>query len=230
MKKRILLSLVSFFMMTAMWASLNDAYQIYVTAGANGKTYGTAELTLNLKNRKAIATWSCTIVLPAGVTAKSVAVVDGRYPEDYNPVITLTPANTEGEYKVECGTEAEGVVLTGTEGAVATVTVEIAGTVEPGDYAVTVKDTKLTEADGTINEDKKGSREFTWTIEQGEEPGVDGDLNGDGELNISDAQTVLIGIANQYTVETYPAYDVNKDGEINISDAQTLLIWIANQG
>ena len=71
MKKRILLSLVSFFAMTAMWASITDAYQIYVK-GANGKTYGTAELTLNMKNKNAIAIWKCTLVLPEGITYKDV--------------------------------------------------------------------------------------------------------------------------------------------------------------
>ena len=78
MKKRILLSLVSFFMMTAMWASLQEAYKIYVTADANGKTGDFATLTLNMKNRNAITKWQCTLVLPAGVTFDSAELVPNR--------------------------------------------------------------------------------------------------------------------------------------------------------
>ena len=109
MKKRILLSLVSFFAMTAMWASITDAYQIYVT-GANGKTYGTAELTLNMKNKNAIAIWKCTLVLPEGITYKDVAVVDGRYPEGFNAVIKAVPGNNN-EVAITCSGD-EGLTLT----------------------------------------------------------------------------------------------------------------------
>ena len=54
----------------------------------------------------------------------------------------------------------------------------------------------------------------------------EGDVNGDFELNIADAQTVLIGIANG-SPESY--LDINGDGEVNIADAQSILILIANE-
>ena len=57
--------------------------------------------------------------------------------------------------------------------------------------------------------------------------GIRGDINGDGELDIADAQSILILIANG--AEYSAAVDVNGDSEINISDAQTILIMIANQ-
>ena len=91
MKKRILLSLVSFFAMTAMWASLTDDYQIYVTA-ANGKTGATAELTLSMKNKNAIATWRCDLFLPEGVTFESVEAIEGRYPAEYAPDGQFNPS------------------------------------------------------------------------------------------------------------------------------------------
>ena len=86
MKKRILLSLMSFFVMTSMWATLASYYQMKVTASANGKTGETATLTLNLENKNAVTTWQCLVTLPEGVTYKegTFAIVDGRYPEGYN--------------------------------------------------------------------------------------------------------------------------------------------------
>ena len=53
-----------------------------------------------------------------------------------------------------------------------------------------------------------------------------GDVNGDNQTNVSDAQSVLILMAdNIYKEEA----DVNHDGFINISDAQSILIIMADQ-
>jgi hypothetical protein len=222
MKKRILLSLVSFFVMTAMWASLVDAYQIYVTAAANGKTGATAELTLNMKNKTAIGTWSCTLVLPAGVSFEDVAVVPARYPEGYNPEITATPSNNN-EVLISCHGEA-GVALTGTDGAVATVTVKVASDVEPGNYAVLVKNAVMEEPNGNLKNDSE--REYTWTIEQGEEPGITGDLNDDGTVDIADAVTVL----NYMAAGEYDAKaDINEDEVVDIADYVSILNIMAAQ-
>lgn len=216
MKKRILLSLVSFFAMTAMWASLTDAYQIYVT-GANGKTNGTAELTLNMKNRNAIGIWQCTLVLPEGVTFESAAVVAGRYPEGYEAEFVATP-NADGTVTFTCS-GADGVAMTGTDGAVATVTVKI-GDITPGDYVVTVKAAQLIEPNGTIHTDGKTVREFTWTVEQGAAPSIKGDLNGDGTVDISDGVAVLNLMASDGYAE---AADLNKDQTVDISDFVSIL-------
>ena len=223
MKKRILLSLVSFFMMTAMWASLIDAYRIEVTAAANGKTYATAELTLNMWNKEAIGTWQTTLVLPEGITFKSVAIVDGRYPEGYNAELKTT-TNADGSVTILCEGEV-GVALTGTAGAVATVTVEIAGTVEPGDYKIIAKDTQLTEVGGTIH-NNANVKELTWTIEQGEEPQPGGDLNGDGKIDIADAVSVLDVMAS---ADPDMKADLNGDGKVDIADLVVVLDLMAQQ-
>ena len=224
MKKRILLSLVSFFAMTAMWASLVDAYKITVTADAPGKTYGTAELTLNMDNKSAISTWQCTLVLPEGVTFKSVAAVPARYPEAYGtPQIDAT-VNADGSVTFACSGEA-GATLTGTAGAIATVTVDIAGTVAPGDYTLVVKNTQLVEPNDNIRNDQK-TREYTWTIEEGEEPGIDGDLNGDNKVDIADAVSVLnIMASGVFDAKA----DLNNDGKIDVADFVSVLNIMAAQ-
>jgi len=224
MKKRILLSMVSFFMMTASWASLLEAYKIEASAAANGKTNATAELTLSMKNRLAIGTWQCTLVLPEGVTFQSATLLQSRVPEGYNAEFTATP-NADGTVSFFCEGE-EGIALNGTEGAIATVTVAIAADAPLGDVIVTVKDTQLTEPNGTMHGDAKGQREFTWTIEQGEEPGIEGDLNGDGKVDIADGVAVLEVMANSaYTEEA----DLNKDGKVDIADFVAVLDIMARQ-
>ena len=223
MKKRILLSLVSFFMMTAMWASIKEAYQIYVTAGANGKTGATAELTLNMKNRNAIWTWECTLALPEGVTFESAEIADGRYPEGYEAVLKTT-VNADGTVTIACS-GAEGVALTNTDGAVATVKVKVAADVQPGDVVVTVVagKTKLVETDTTTIHTDEKAREYTWTIEQGAEPAKKGDVNGDGSVDISDVVEVLARMANNIDG------DVNGDGVTDISDVVEVLALMAQQ-
>lgn len=50
-----------------------------------------------------------------------------------------------------------------------------------------------------------------------------GDVNDDGELNISDVQELINIILLNDTIEPNPAYDFNEDGDINISDVQALI-------
>ena len=220
MKKRILLSLVSFFMMTAMWASLIEAYMIEA-AGANGKTNSTATLTLNMTNRTAVAAWTCTLVLPEGVTFENATVSGGRYPEGYAADLKIR-VNNDNSVVLTCQGES-GVNITGTAGEVATVTVSIANTVTPGEVKVYVNNIVLLEGDGTRHE--RETTEFTWIIEQGEEPGIEGDLNGDDSVDISDGVVVLDAIANG---DTDSKYDLNKDGFVDISDFVFVLDLMAS--
>ena len=213
--------MVSFFMVTAMWASLLEAYQIYVTA-ANGKTNATAELTLNMKNKVAIAGWHCTLVLPQGVTFQSATLLDARVPEGYNAEFKYT-VNADGTVYIECQGD-EGVALTGNDGAVATVTVAIAADAPLGDCVVNVKNAQLEEPSGDLH--NRADNEFTWTIEQGEEPGPEGDLTGDGEVNIADAVVILDAMA---IGEYEKAYDLNNDNEVNIADFVIILDIMAAQ-
>ncbi|MCR5850022.1 MAG: hypothetical protein K6G92_04845 [Bacteroidaceae bacterium] len=224
MKKRILLSLVAFFAMTAMWASLIDAYKITVAAAANGKTNATAEFTLSMDNKNAIGTWTCTVALPTGVTYVdgSAAVVPARYPEGYNPVISAK-VNEDGTVTFTCYGE-EGAVMTGTAGAVATFSVAIAADAPVGDCEVTVKvGTQLVEPNGTIRTDTK-DRVYNWTIEQGENPGVKGDTNEDGNVDIADVVTNLNAMAEGLTDAKY---DVNGDQSVDIADVVSILNLMA---
>lgn len=218
MKKRILLSLVSFFMMTAMWASLIEAYRLEVTAAANGKAGSTATLTLSMENKEAIVqTWQCTVKLPAGVTYVdgSFAVVPARYPEGYNAEVTAT-VNADGTVTFACTGEG---AITGTTGAVATFDVQIDATVEPGNYVVAVTGKHIVTVSEDIYDDPK-ERPYTWTIEEGAPAFPKGDVNCDNDVNIADAVSVLNAMAGE---DVPGEADVNGDGSVNIADFVTVL-------
>ena len=221
MKKRILLSLVSFFMMTAMWAGLVEAYGIYVTAPANGVTNSNATLTLNMKNQHAIASGVCTIVLPEGVSFVDAAVSGSRYPASYNANFSATP-NSDGSVTIACQ-GAAGVTLTGTDGEVATMTVAVASDAPVGEVKVYVNNAQLFEVNSSAVHNKS-SEECPWIIEQGAEPAIEGDVNEDGSVDITDGVVVLDAIANG---ATDAMYDINGDGSVDISDFTAILDLMA---
>ena len=125
-------------------------YYIYVTT-TSGEAGSTAELTLNIHNNNPINYWKCDLILPEGFTLKSAAPVKDRWPEEYDPIIT-TNANDDGSVTIfnNFNNDAEDVSLTGTDGPVATVTVDIANTVSSGKYTITLRNIYLEEPNGTI--------------------------------------------------------------------------------
>ena len=65
---------------------------------------------------------------------------------------------------------------------------------------------------------------LAWCLPAG---AVNGDVNGDGEVSISDVNTLIDLIA---TGETSPAADVNGDGEVSISDVNVVIDIILGGG
>lgn len=143
--------------------TLLEAYKMYVT-GSNGQSGSTAELILCMKNRNAINTWSCTLVLPAGVTFNKVERydLDGRYPSGYSPEIYST-LKDNNSVALSCQ-GATDVTFSGVDGGVALITVDIASTVAAGEYEVLVKDSRLVESNNSIH--PYDETKFTWTIEE----------------------------------------------------------------
>ena len=228
MKKRILLSVVSFFMMTAMWASLQEAYQLYLSADENGKTGTESTLFLNMKNGdQPVWMWTCTVVLPEGFTYVdgSFAIEEGRYPEDFGATITAV-VNEDNSVTFTCQGAVEdevGKTITGTDGKVASFKVAIASTVEPGDYKPVVKElATMFEADQTTSHQYKKANEYTWTVEEG---GLFGDVNHDGFVDGVDLQQILMVMAS----DGYDAdCDLNGDDAVDGVDYQQVLMIMAS--
>ena len=132
---------------------------IYVT-GANGKAGSVAKLTLNLCNNNPICSWACDFILPEGVSFKSIAPIKDRFPDRYEAEITAEVKENGIVSILWKGTEDIGI--TGTDGAIATVTIEIADTLTSGKYTIAVTDMRFVEPNGDIY--SKAYTKFKWPI------------------------------------------------------------------
>lgn len=56
-----------------------------------------------------------------------------------------------------------------------------------------------------------------------------GDVNDDGEIDVSDVQELIDLVLSSDDLTFNPAYDFNEDGEIDVSDIQSLIDYILNQ-
>lgn len=70
-----------------------------------------------------------------------------------------------------------------------------------------------------------------WQVQRGDYAalcgfGIEGDTNHDGKVDVADAQTVLIVVADGRTDLNY---DVNGDGRVDVADVQRILIIVADQ-
>ena len=116
--------------------------------------------------------------------------------------------------------------MTGTDGAIATFQVAVAADATPGDVVVEVKNAVMIEAN-TSSTHNYPSKSFTWTIEEGA-VAVEGDANGDGEVDIADYTYILNVMADDGEASEYPEVDVNGDNEIDIADATYVLNLMAD--
>ncbi|MBO7119718.1 MAG: InlB B-repeat-containing protein [Bacteroidaceae bacterium] len=145
--------------------TMNERYRIEVW-GEAGQAGATAELYLDMYNYTEIAMWNCTLQLPEGVTFVSVEPAtgeEGRYPDAYNPVISTT-VNDAGNVVTFSCSGAQGIALTGNTGVVAVVTVNIASTVEAGQYNLIVSNITLEGPSSDIH-NYSGTKEYEWTVE-----------------------------------------------------------------
>ena len=91
-----------------------------------------------------------------------------------------------------------------------------------GTFPVTVKSIKFTlNKGGEAGDHTLALKSFYCHYPNTAEPGIKGDVNGDGEVNIADINAVidiiLTGSGNALTA------DVNTDGEVNIADVNTII-------
>ena len=132
---------------------------IYVT-GKYGEAGSTAELTLNMHNTYPVCSWGCDLFLPKGVTFKSVSLVSDCWPDGYEAE-SFTIFNDNGSVTIYCD-GIEDIGLIGSDGPVATITVDIADTVTSGNYLIKAENIRLTFSDGGML--WKDYTEFNWLI------------------------------------------------------------------
>ena len=130
-------------------------------------------------------------------------------------------SNGNYQFVVFSGTSS---ALTGSEGAIGYVTLNVAESMATGEYSIGVKEVELTKTDGTSLHHKDLTSKLTLT------EAVLGDINGDGRVTVTDA----VGIVNHVLHRTPSVFitkaaDVNGDGSISVSDAVKVVNIVLNK-
>ena len=204
---------------------INVLSDVLYTDNAVGVPSGTIMLPIQLKNTSAITGLQFELQLPSGVTVakdgadKFIATLSDRAVDQSISGSLLSNGNYQ--FVVFSGTSS---ALTGSEGAIAYVTLNVDESMVVGDYTIAVKEVELTKTDGTSLHHKDLTSKLTLT------EAMTGDINGDGKVTVTDA----VGIVN-YILHRAPsvfitkAADVNGDGNITISDAVGVVNIVLNK-
>lgn len=110
------------------------------------------QMSIKMKNTAAIRGFQFDLFLPEGVTAAKSAkgkilasLTETRLPDEDEHSLTLSE-QSDGSIRFLCGSMADET-FTGTDGEIATLTINIDGGVANGNYPVFLKNMKLTETD-----------------------------------------------------------------------------------
>ena len=197
-------------------SSMNNViYLNKVEANVNSQI----NLSIRMKNTAAIRGFQFDMYLPDGVTVVKSAkgkiissLSDGRLPEDDEHTLTINE-QSDGALRFLCGSMYDEA-FTGNDGEVATLTVKMAENMKDGDYAIILRNMKLTETDISKYYETEYVKS-TLTIKSY----TLGDINDDGKIDVSD----YIGIANNILGNDQEGFnvkaaDVNQDGIVDVSD------------
>ena len=186
-----------------------------------------AELPIYLKNEQDVAAVQFKLTLPYGVNVK----MDGEQ------LFTTTTPRTNGmtimgnkdpdsaNSYIFVLLSLNGDVIIGNEGGIMNVKLDIAPDVALGDYEIKIEDVYITTASYETLNPAEATSDLTVTDI------MQGDVNNDGIINVTDA----IGVVN-YILKNTPATfvegaaDVNQDGIINITDAIGIVNMIFGNG
>ena len=180
------------------------------------------ELSVHMKNAAAIRGFQFDLELPTGITptleddemiywlnaTRSPKKGGGQYYHSLE-----VSQQTDGTYRFLCGAQQDKT-FKGNDGEILVFQVNVASGMATGDYAIRMKNVKLTETD-ISNSYQTECVVSKLTIVEYEL----GDISGDGVVDVSD----YIGVANHILGKTPAGFnakaaDVNKDNAIDVSD------------
>ena len=188
-------------------STLTDAIYANTASGSKG---GSATLTINLKNAQATNAYSFDLVLPNGVTVDSYSLSNRHNGHSES----LNRNETTGVYSFAV-LSIQSREVTGNDGTVLTLKLSVADNVSLGDYAVKIQNAKYSLTSGSA----KVSLPETISILTIENY-MQGDVNGDGDVDIADAVCIVNHVVGKPTPTfNVNAADVNGDGDIDIADA-----------
>lgn len=195
--------------------STDDEIVVGEVAASKGKI---TTLAIGLNNKTTtLSAYQFDLTLPAGFTlskndkGKFQVSKTSRY-DDSQTLNVSTVEGSSNTYRFVCFSLSNSVIE-GTSGAILNAIIDAANTVEPGSYEGQISNIVFTKADGT--QVKLNSVKFNIVVNNV----TKGDVNDDGEINVSDIVEIvnyIMGKPSAKFVEA--AADLNEDGEVNVTD------------
>jgi len=196
--------------------STDDQIVVGEVSASKGKT---TTLAIGLNNKTTtLSAYQFDLTLPTGFTlskndkGKFQVSKTSRYDDDSQTLNVSTVEGSSNTYRFVCFSLSNSVIE-GTSGAILNAIIDAANTVEPGSYEGQILNIVFTKADGT--QVKLNSVKFNIVVNNV----TKGDVNDDGEINVSDIVEIvnyIMGKPSAKFVEA--AADLNEDGEVNVTD------------
>jgi len=186
---------------------------LYIADGLRFSKNKTNQLPVSLKNEDQIVGFQLDVVLPEGMTL--------AFDDEGEENITTTNRSknhsitsnilSDGSIRL-VGTNLSNKIISGTDGVLVNIGVEVADWLANGEYAIQLKNVKMT------NEDKQTltCADKTFIVKIG---GKMGDVNNDDAIDVTDAVLIIdeILMKNPANFDASLA-DVNNDGSIDVTD------------
>ena len=177
---------------------------------------------------------SFTLVLPDGVSVAEDNDGDPVFAlasDRLNPNQFFVYSNqlADGSHAFRIVANSASAIVEGTEGAVMTVTLNIAAGMRAGNYSIGLTDNSLSvkDNDNIAQTTKLADASSTLTVSNTAGSIIMGDVNGDGDVDISDAIMVVYRSLNKpLACFNEDAADMNGDSEIDLSDAINIIYKI----
>ena len=196
--------------------STDDQIVVGEVSASKGKT---TTLAIGLNNKTTtLSAYQFDLTLPAGFTlskndkGKFQVSKTNRYEDESQTLNVSAVEGSSNTYRFVCFSLSNSVIE-GTSGAILNAIIDAANTVEPGSYEGQISNIVFTKADGT--QVKLNSVKFNIVVNNV----TKGDVNDDGEINVSDIVEIvnyIMGKPSAKFVEA--AADLNEDGEVNVTD------------
>ena len=164
---------------------------------------------VSMENTDDITAFQFELALPDGVSV-AARKLSSRKSSDHSLGFSQLD---NGNYQFTAFS-INSVPFTGNSGSLVDITLNVSPNIVDGDHTVQVKNIVLTDTDG------KQYRPADCSAILSVNSVRLGDVNGDGDINITDAVGIVNYILGRPGADFQPqAADVNKDGDINITDA-----------
>ena len=196
--------------------STDDQIVVSEVSASKGKT---TTLAIGLNNKTTtLSAYQFDLTLPAGFTlskndkGKFHVSKTNRYEDESQTLNVSAVEGSNNTYRFVCFSLSNSVIE-GTSGAILNAIIDAASTVEPGSHEGQISNIVFTKADGT--QVKLNSVKFNIVVNNV----TKGDVNDDGEINVSDIVEIVNYIMGKPSAKfVMAAADLNEDGEVNVTD------------